>query len=194
MRKLIAWNLVTLDGYFEGESAWELDWHERVWGEELEAFSLEQGDDAAALLFGRKTYEGMAAYWSSATGAIADFMNTVPKVVFSRTLKKVNWNNARLAGSAVQAEVTAMKGEDGGNLYIFGSAELSDYLLRTRLIDEIRLGVVPITLGRGRPLFKPGLPRTTLRLLEARPLRSGCVILRYQQEPESNSVSAAEPS
>jgi dihydrofolate reductase len=184
MRKLIAWNLVTLDGYFEGASPWELDWLGQVWGEELEAFSLEQGRDAAALLFGRKTYEGMAAHWSSSTGAIADFMNSVPKVVFSRTLKQVDWNNARLAGSAAEMEVTRLKREHGGNLFIFGSAELCDFLLRAGLIDELRLGMVPIILGLGSPLFKPGLPRTSLRLLEARPMRSGCIILRYQPKPE----------
>jgi dihydrofolate reductase len=88
------WNLVTLEGFFEGPKKWDLDWHEYVWGDELEQLSLEQGKTADALLFGRVTYEGMAAYWATAKGAVAEFMNSVPsnerkrmKLRESRTLK-----------------------------------------------------------------------------------------------------------
>ena len=94
--RLIMWNLVTLEGFFEGPKKWDLDWLEYVWGDELEQLSLEQGKTADALLFGRVTYEGMAAYWPSAKGEVADWMNSVPKVVFSRTLAKADWNNTRL--------------------------------------------------------------------------------------------------
>ena len=76
MRKLIMWNLVTLDGYFEGAKNWDLPWHEQLWGEELEQFSLEQLETADMLVFGRVTYEGMAAHWTTAQGAVADYMNT----------------------------------------------------------------------------------------------------------------------
>jgi hypothetical protein len=96
VRKLIVWNLVTLDGYFEGAKSWEIDWHEEVWGEELEQLSLEQSRSAGMLLFGRVTYQGMADYWSSQNGEIADFMNSIPKIVFSRTLERAEWNNTRL--------------------------------------------------------------------------------------------------
>ena len=100
MRKLIMWNLVTLDGFFEGAKPWDLDWHNEVWGEELEQFSLEQAQTAYTLLFGRLTYQGMAAYWTNATGDIADFMNSVTKVVASRTLAQAEWNNTRLIDSS----------------------------------------------------------------------------------------------
>lgn len=73
-RRLIMWNLMTLDGYFEGPKKWDLDFHERVWGPELEEFGLQQLDSAGAILYGRVTYEGMASYWSSATGRTADRM------------------------------------------------------------------------------------------------------------------------
>src|ERR1700716_3536678 len=96
VRKVIMWNLVTLDGFFEGPKSWDLDWHDSVWGEELERLSLEQAQTIGMLLFGRVTYEGMAGYWSSQRGEIADFMNAVPKVVFSRTLSKAEWSNTRL--------------------------------------------------------------------------------------------------
>ena len=99
MGKLIMWNLVTLDGFFEGPKSWELDWHEYVWGEELEQFSIEQLKSADMLLFGRVTYQGMAGYWPSAKGEIADFMNDIQKVVFSRTLEKAEWNNQSVSSS-----------------------------------------------------------------------------------------------
>ena len=109
MRNLIMWNMVTLDGFFEGPKSWDLDWHEYVWGEELERFSLEQSESADMLLFGRVTYEGMAAYWSSAEGEIAEFMNKVPKVVFSRTLERADWNNTRLVKAGAEEEVAKLK-------------------------------------------------------------------------------------
>src|SRR5437870_3991 len=96
MRKLIMWNLVTLDGFFEGPNSWDLGWHEYVWGEELERLSIEQSRSIGALVFGRVTYEGMAAYWSTATGEIAEFMNGVPKIVVSTTLEAADWSNTRL--------------------------------------------------------------------------------------------------
>src|SRR5262249_6960055 len=100
-RKVIVWNMVTLDGYFEGTKPWEIDWHEYVWGEELERFSLDQAREVGTLLFGRKTYEGMLDYWSTATGEVAEFMNSIPKVVFSNTLETAEWSNTRLVkGSA----------------------------------------------------------------------------------------------
>lgn len=181
MRNVIMWNMVTLDGYFEGRKSWEIDWHEDVWGDELERFSLDQAKDVGMLLFGRVTYEGMAAYWTTATGEIADFMNSVRKIVFSRTLEKADWNNTRLVRGNAEDEVAKLKQEPGKDLYIFGSADLSASLARRGLIDEYRLGLNPLVLGGGNPLFKPEPERMKLRLLEARPLASGVVILRYQR-------------
>ena len=94
--KLIVWEMMTLDGYIEGRKPWEIDCHEYVWSEELERFSLEQAKEIGTLLFGRRTYNGMADYWSTATGDITEFMNSLPKVVFSNTLETATWNNARL--------------------------------------------------------------------------------------------------
>jgi len=182
MRKLIMWNMVTLDGFFEGPKPWDIDWHEYVWGEELERLSIEQMGSADTLLFGRVTYEGMAAYWPSATGVTADIMNDIPKVVFSRTLEKTGWSNTRLVRDDAEAEVTRLKRQSGKDLFIFGSATLSSTLMQHGLIDEYRLGLNPIVLGGGGPLFKPSPHRLRMKLLEARPLKSGCVILRYEPE------------
>lgn len=171
------WNLMTLDGFFEGAKKWDLDWGDYVWGPELEQFSLEQGKTADALLFGRVTYEGMAAHWSTAKGAIAEFMNSVPKVVFSRTLARADWNNTRLVRDDPAAEVAKLKNASGRNLFVFGSADLSATLMRHDLFDEYRVCVVPVVLGAGTPLFKPSAERKRMKLRETRPLKSGGVIL-----------------
>ena len=179
MRKLIMWNLITLDGYFEGEKNWDLPWHERVWGEELERFSLEQLESTDILLFGRVTYEGMAAHWQTAQGKVADYMNSLPKVVCSRTLQTSGWNNSTLVKDNVAREVTRLKEQGNGNIFVFGSANLSKTLMNERLFDEYRLGIAPVIHGSGRLLFSDGLKLQELELLETRTLSIGCVILRY---------------
>jgi dihydrofolate reductase len=181
MRKVIVWNMVTLDGCFEGPKSWEIDWLEYVWGEELARFSLDQAREVGALLFGRVTFEGMESYWSTATGEIADFMNRVPKVVFSNTLEEAKWNNTRLVRGPAEEEVVRLKQEPGKDLFIFGSAKLTDSLTRRGLIDEYRIGLNPLVLGGGTPMFKPSDERMRLKLLEARPLRCGVVLLRYKR-------------
>jgi len=177
------WNLVTLDGFFEGRKSWDIGWHDTVWGEELEKFSLEQSKSIGALLFGRVTYEGMAGYWSKEKGDIADFMNAVPKLVFSKTLARADWNNTKVVKQNAEGEVAKLKKESGNDLYIFGSANLSAAFTRKGLIDEYRLCVAPIVLGGGNPLFKESPEHLKLKLTEARPLKSGGVILRYERRP-----------
>jgi dihydrofolate reductase len=118
MRKLIMWNLITIDSYFEGTRNWDLPWHEQVWGEELERFSLEQLGSADLLLFGRVTYEGMAAYWQTAQGDIADYMNSLPKVVCSCTLQVATWNNTTLVKDNVAGEVARLKQQGNGNIFV----------------------------------------------------------------------------
>ncbi len=179
MRKLVMWNLQTLDGCFEGAQEWDLDMHQAAWGEELERLSLEQLEEVGALLFGRTTYEGMAAYWSNETGAIADFMNNLPKVVFSRSLESASWSNSRLVRGDAAEEVAALKQQGGKDLFVFGSAKLSDSLLRRGLFDELRICIAPVVLRNGTPLFKPGGARQDLTLLDSRAVGTGAVILRY---------------
>lgn len=180
MGKLVMWNLMTLDGMFEGAQPWDLDWHEYAWGDELERFSLEQGREAEALLFGRRTYEGMAAHWPTATGEIAEFMNALPKYVFSRTLERADWANSTLVKEDAAKAVARLKERPGKDLFVFGSADLSATLIRHGLFDEYRIGLVPVTLGEGSPLFEPGSEPLRLRLLQSRPLGERCLLLRYQ--------------
>ncbi len=177
------WDLITLDSYFEGQKSWDIDWHNYAWGEELEQISTEQLHSCEALLFGRITYEGMAAYWTTQKGEIADFMNGLPKIVFSRTLQKAEWKNTRLVKEEAGKEVAKLKQiQSGKDLFIFGSANLSSTFLKEGLVDEIRLCIAPVILGGGNPLFKSNPDRTKLKLLESRPLKTGGLIIRYALE------------
>src|SRR5438093_12384605 len=105
--------LVTLVGLFDGSKSWEIYWHDTILGDELEQYAIEQSKSTGMLLFGRVTYEGMASYWPTQKGEVADFMNSIPKVVFSRTLKKADWNNTRLVKDNVIEEVIKLKKEPG---------------------------------------------------------------------------------
>ncbi len=181
MRKLIMWNVVTLDGYFEGEKNWDLSFHEFVWGKELEDFSKEQLKSADMLIFGETTYKGMADYWKKAEGEnadIAEYMNRLPKVVCSRKLKTAEWNNTTIVKDAA-AEIPELKQQGNGNIFVFGSGNLSESLMKAELFDEFRLCIAPVLLGKGRLLFNQGIPHKKLKLLEAHPLSTGGIILRY---------------
>jgi dihydrofolate reductase len=180
MSKLILWNVLSLDEYFEGAKSWDVEWFHSFYDKDQEEFSIEQLRQAGALLFGRVTYEGMAAYWQTATGMVADYMNRLPKVVFSRTLKRAEWNNTRLIHANATEEAAKLKREMDGDLFVFGSGQLCATLLEAGLFDEVRLGVAPIILGHGVSLFGRDLSRLRLKFLEARPLSSGTVILRYE--------------
>jgi dihydrofolate reductase len=180
MGKIVMWNLMTLDGYFEGTKKWDLDFHNTVWGDELERLSIEQLKQCNSLVFGRVTYEGMAAYWTTVTGEaeVAGFMNSLPKIVFSRTLTKADWNNTRLVKDNIEEEIIKLKRSEKDS-YIFGSADLSATLTKLGLIDEYRICAVPIVLGGGTPLFKETPEHMKLHLLNTQVLKNGGVILRY---------------
>lgn len=178
MARLIMWNLMTLDGYVEGPNR-DISWHLDVWGEELERFSIEQGNAAGGLLFGRITYELMASHWPGEKGEIADFMNALPKFVFSRTLTRSGWTNTQMFNGDMPGTVARLKRDTAKDIFLFGSANLAASLILHGLIDEFRIGVTPHLLGAGTPLFKPNQDRRKLKLIDSRPLSNGTVILRY---------------
>src|SRR5260221_11166971 len=166
MSKLIMWNLMTLDGFFDGAENWALDWHQYAWGEELERMSIEQLRAADMLLFGRVKYEGMAACWKTAEGEVATYMNSLPKAVFSRTLDKVDWQNTKLLKGDVKKEVEELKRAGEKNIFVFGSGGLSATLLEEGLYDEYRLSLVPVVLESGTQMFGRNLTRRRMKLLE----------------------------
>jgi dihydrofolate reductase len=141
--------------------------------------SIEQLRVADMLLFGRVTYEGMAAYWKTAQGEVAGYMNSLPKAVFSRTLERVDWQNTTLLKGDVK-EVEELKRKGKKDIYVFGSGNLCATLMEQGLFDEYRLCLVPVVLGSGKQLFGRKLSRLRMKLLESRPLASGSVVLRYE--------------
>lgn len=179
MRKLIMWNIITLDGYFQGLKNWDLPFHETVWGPELERLSIEQLESADYLVFGRVTYEGMADYWKNEEGEIARLMNKIPKIVCSRTLKSADWNNSILIQENAVAELTRLKSEGDKDMYVFGSAILCETLIREDLFDEYRIGVAPVLLGHGRRLFPDLLTTKKISLISSQELANGGVVLKY---------------
>ncbi len=180
MGKLIVWNVVSLDGYFEGTEKWDLALHEHIWGEDLRRLSIRFGEELGLLVFGRVTYEGMAAYWPTADEdpGITEYMNSAPKLVASRSLKEASWQNTEVTADIV-GELQRRKEADERPIYVFGSAVLTDALLRAGLVDELLIGVAPVILGEGTPLFKPASTPRPLDLVEARPIDTGGVLLRY---------------
>lgn len=181
MRKLIMWNVITLDGYFEGNQNWDLSFHDLIWGEELEKISIEQLHLADFLIFGRVTYEGMAAYWTTAKGVTAELMNKIPKLVFSRTLNAVDWNNSTLIKEDASDAISKYKARGNGDMYVFGSAVLSETFIRDNLIDEYRIVIAPVILGSGRLLFRQGIPSLNLTLDSVQQLSTGGAILKYKK-------------
>ncbi len=184
MRKVFLFMMVTLDGFFEGPNH-EIDWHNV--DEEFNEFAIDQLNEVDALLFGRVTYLVMASYWPTPLAKendpiIADKMNTVPKIVFSKTLEKVEWNNSRLVKENIAEEVLQLKQQQGRDLAIFGSANLMVSLLQMGLVDELRIMVNPVVLGNGKPLFKGIHDTLNLKLIKTRTFRSGNVLLYYQPD------------
>jgi dihydrofolate reductase len=182
MRNVFLFMMLTLDGYFEGPDQ-DIGWHNV--DEEFNEFAIHQLNDVETLLFGRVTYEGMASYWPTPFAKendpiIAEKMNTVPKLVFSKTLDTAEWNNSRLVKENIAEEVSKLKQQPGKDLAIFGSSTLAVTLLQMGLIDELRIMVNPVVLGNGKPLFKGIHDKLNLKLLKTKTFRSGNVLLYYQ--------------
>ncbi len=181
--------MVSLDGFFEGPNH-EIDWHNV--DAEFNEFAIEQTREVGILLFGRKTYELMAGYWPTESAKkndpiVAELMNRALKVVFSKTLKEAEWNNTRLATTSAVEEVKKLKREPGKDLAIYGSNELSVSLVQAGLIDEFRIMVNPVVLGRGNLLFKGIKDRLYLKLIRTRTFKSGNVLLCYEPDKKGES-------
>ncbi|MGH3295409.1 MAG: dihydrofolate reductase family protein [Trebonia sp.] len=171
---------VTLDGYvagLDGDGGWGLPSEHpdvRAW----KVASLRQ---AGTHIMGRVTYEQMAQHWPNATDEYAGFMNNLPKVVFSKTLPAADWPGSRIARGDLTEEISALKSESGGEVIMaHGGAAFVQALSRLGLIDEYRLVILPVALGRGLPLFKDLDKPLRVDLAEAKSFPDGTVINVYQ--------------
>lgn len=184
-RKIIATNYISLDGVIQdpvgmegsGLGDWTGPFSRGPEGDKFKHGELLQAD---ALLFGRLTYDGFAAVWPSVKdeAGFADRMNSLPKYVASRTLKQADWKNSTIIGWDLAGEVKALKAKAGGDMLIYGSASIVHALMPLGLVDEYRLMVYPIVLGRGKRLFPQGT-QSVMTLAECRTFNDGIVSLRY---------------
>jgi len=186
MRKVFLFNMITLDGFFEGPNQ-DISWHHV--DDEFNEFAIEQLNEIGMLLFGRVTYQGMASYWPTEFAIkddpiVAGLMNSLPKIVFSKTLDKAEWNNSRLVRENVAEEVSKLKQQPGKDIAIFGSSDLAVTLAENDLIDEYRVIMNPVFLGSGTSLLKGIKDKLNLKLLKARTFKSGNVLLYYAPEKE----------
>ncbi len=192
MRKLIYFSMVSLDGFIARTNG-DLDWV--IIDEELHRFVNDQQKALGAYLYGRRMYDLMSAAWPpldsdpSAPDYIQEFSRIwkqMPKVVFSKTLERVEWN-AKLVRGDVAAEIKSLEAEPGGPLEV-GGAGLAATIMRLGLIDEYQIFLNPVVLGNGIRLFPPLDRSTPLRLAETRAFGSGVVFLRYERVGEGQGV------
>jgi dihydrofolate reductase len=184
MRRLFLFNLISLDGFFEGPNK-ELDWHNV--DAEFNEFAVQQLDSIDLILFGRITYEMMVSYWPTDSAikddpAVGGRMNSIQKIVFSKTLPKADWNNTTLIKNNGSQEVAKLKNQPGKDIAIFGSFGLALTLLPDKLIDEFRIMVNPVVLGKGKHMFYSITEKLHLKLTNTRVFKSGNVLLYYKPE------------
>lgn len=181
MRRLVVWEVASLDGVCAPATE-EGPFFEFIPGPEIEAYSIEQNKGVGTLLFGRVTHEGMAAYWSTQEGEIAEFMNNIPKIVFSRTLSEPGWKNSTLERRDPPSVVAGLKKGTGKDIFVFGSPTLASSLSAAGLVDEYRLGVVPVILGTGRRFRETIQGPFKLKYLETRSLGPNLLLVRLSPE------------
>ncbi len=178
MRRIVVSEFLTLDGVMQDPGGAEgFDrggWAFRFQrGPEGDTFKQVEMEMAGALLLGRVTYEGFASAWPSRTGEFADMMNGVPKYVVSTTLKSPTWKNSTVIKGHVVDELRKLKSLLGKDILVAGSATLVQTLMQNDLVDEYRLMIFPVILGKGRRLFKDGYDQLPLQLIEAKTIGEG---------------------
>lgn len=174
--------MVSLDGFFEGPEH-DLSWHNV--DSEFNDFADKQLDESSTLVFGGRTYQMMANFWPTAIAIktapnTAKRMNTLDKIVFSRTLKKAEWNNSELHNGDIETVIRNAKQKPGKDIAVLGSSDLCLCLIKEGLLDEIRIMVNPVVLGRGKTLFSGITEPPKLELTGERTFKSGNILLTYK--------------
>ncbi|MGQ0840996.1 dihydrofolate reductase family protein [Actinokineospora sp.] len=172
MRKLVESTFVTLDGVIGDPQVWGMPY----WDAQHQEYAEHLMSTADALVLGRQTYEAFAEAWPQRSGdSYSDKINAMPKHVATRTLTDLTWNATRLADDTAQA-ITALKNQQGGDLLKFGTGELDQTLLGSRLLDELHLWVFPVIAGKGDRLLDSLIDTTHLHLLDTHRIDNGIVV------------------
>jgi dihydrofolate reductase len=182
MRRLIVFNLMTLDGYIAGQGG-DISWHNV--DEEFQELANAASNSGNTLLFGRITYELMASFWPTPEAIrtdpiVAAGMNKSEKIVFSSTLQKADWNNTRLVKDDMIGEVRRLKEQSGKDLTILGSGSIVSQLTQEGLIDEYNILLNPVVLSKGKTMFEGLKNRLALKLIETRKFGNGNMLLKYE--------------
>ena len=182
MRKIIVREMITVDGFFAGPNG-EIDWH--LVDTEFNEDSVKFLDTVDTLMFGRVTYDLMASYWPTEHAmkndtVIAKKMNSLPKIVYSKKVKKAEWNNSKMFSEIDVDEIRKMKQDDGKHIAIFGSGTIVSALTTLNLIDEYRFIVNPVILGKGKTLFLDTQSKPNLKREKTQEFRNGNVLLCYR--------------
>jgi dihydrofolate reductase len=172
--KLRVSEIICLDGVMEAPDQWVFAYMDQEIGADVMSALAE----TVAMVFGRKTYQEMAAAWPNRTGDMADLFNSVPKYVVSATLTELDWNNSHLIVGNIAEEIAKLKAQPGNTLLVQGSADLVHLLAQHHLIDEYFFHVAPLVLGKGKRLFAEGT-QAKLRLLDSRAYATGMLRLGY---------------
>jgi dihydrofolate reductase len=184
MGRIVVTEFISLDGVIEAPGGGE-DYKYGGWtfeidrGDEGNRFKLDETMSSAALLLGRRTYEGFAAAWPERDGEFADKFNTMPKYVVSSTLRDPEWTNSTVLSGDVVDEITKLKQEQDGDIVVHGSAQLVQSLIENDLVDELRLMVFPVVLGTGKRLFGETADKKRLRLSSSTVVGDGVAIQVY---------------
>jgi dihydrofolate reductase len=186
MGKLIVFNSISLDGYFTDANSDMSFAHNTIPDPEFDAFVAGNARGGGTLLFGRITYNLMASFWPTPAAAasmpvVAERMNNLPKVVFSRTMDKALWSNTRLVKNDLVGEIRKMKKEPGLDMAIMGSGSVIAQVAPNGLVDEYQIVVVPFVIGKGRTMFDGIKDKLTLKLTKTRAFANGNVLLCYEQ-------------
>ena len=186
MRKIIMFNLISLDGFFAGKDG-NIDWHNV--DEEFNEFAVEQTKSFGAIIFGKTTYQLFESFWPKAATdpamspedrEIGHAIDTVDKIVYSTSLERVTWQNTQLYHEINPDEVQKLKERPGGDMVIFGSGTIVQKMTELGLIDEYRFLVNPVVLGEGKSLFGPLEKTLKLELLNSKTFDNGNVLLTYK--------------
>ncbi|MBB4929926.1 dihydrofolate reductase [Lipingzhangella halophila] len=192
MRDLIVTENITFDGVIDAEGGWFSVANDTEADQsDINKALSEQSAAADAVVFGRVTFEAMRGYWPKQTDdttGVSDYLNTVSKYVFSSTLGDPEWENTTVLRGGLRDEIAALKNAPGKDIVTTGSITLVRALVGTGLVDEYRLFVYPVVLGRGARLFADATEVGHLRLVECRPFRSGVVLLRYRPAPDTSAA------
>ncbi len=182
MRKIIVQEMITIDGFFAGPDG-EIDWHNV--DAEFNDYAIKFLNTLDTLMFGRITYELMANYWPTENALkddpiVADKMNSLSKIVFSKTKEELAWNNSKIFSEINADEIKKIKQAEGKDIAIFGSGMIVSALADLGVIDEYRLIINPVILGKGKSLFLNIEKRYKLKLVKVHEFKSGNIFLRYK--------------